>query len=88
VRPAFLGGFSPLESEPGPVGALRVWKREQDDAWVPMNGPALRLFRFHVGWLWYRTLSRRRVHPSDLSASADNQSRVWLELFVIGVNSA
>lgn len=26
---------------------------------VPMNGPALRLFRFHVGWLWYRALSRR-----------------------------
>jgi hypothetical protein len=36
-----------------------VWKREQDDAWVPMNGPVLRLFRFHVGWLWYRMLSRR-----------------------------
>lgn len=26
---------------------------------VPMNGPALALFRFRVGWLWHRTLSRR-----------------------------
>jgi RNA-directed DNA polymerase len=26
---------------------------------VPMNGPALTLFRFEVGWLWHRVLSRR-----------------------------
>jgi RNA-directed DNA polymerase len=26
---------------------------------VPMNAPALRLFRFQVGWLWHRALSRR-----------------------------
>jgi group II intron reverse transcriptase/maturase len=26
---------------------------------VPMNTPALRLFRFQVGWLWHRALSRR-----------------------------
>ena len=26
---------------------------------VPMNTPALRRFRFHVGQLWHRTLSRR-----------------------------
>jgi RNA-directed DNA polymerase len=26
---------------------------------VPMNGPALFLFRFQVGWLWQRALSRR-----------------------------
>jgi group II intron reverse transcriptase/maturase len=26
---------------------------------VPMNGPALRVFRSQVGWLWYRVLSRR-----------------------------
>ena len=26
---------------------------------VPMNKPALKLFRFQVGWLWHRTLSRR-----------------------------
>jgi hypothetical protein len=26
---------------------------------VPMNGPALRLFRFQVGGLWYRALQRR-----------------------------
>jgi group II intron reverse transcriptase/maturase len=26
---------------------------------VPMNSPALKLFRFRVGWLWHRALSRR-----------------------------
>jgi len=26
---------------------------------VPMNNPALHLFRFQVGWLWHRALSRR-----------------------------
>jgi len=26
---------------------------------VPSNGPALYLFRFQVGWLWHRSLSRR-----------------------------
>ena len=26
---------------------------------VPMNVPALHLFRFQVGWLWHRALSRR-----------------------------
>lgn len=26
---------------------------------VPMNQPALHLFRFQVGWLWHRALSRR-----------------------------
>jgi RNA-directed DNA polymerase len=26
---------------------------------VPMNGPALHIFRFRVGWLWHRALSRR-----------------------------
>ena len=26
---------------------------------VPMNTPALKLFRFQVGWLWHRALSRR-----------------------------
>jgi RNA-directed DNA polymerase len=26
---------------------------------VPMNKPALVLFRFRVGWLWHRSLSRR-----------------------------
>jgi RNA-directed DNA polymerase len=26
---------------------------------VPMNVPALRSFRYQVGWLWYRTLRRR-----------------------------
>jgi len=26
---------------------------------VPMNGPALYVFRSQVGWLWHRTLSRR-----------------------------
>src|SRR5215471_2556624 len=26
---------------------------------VPMNLPALMAFRYQVGWLWYRTLTRR-----------------------------
>ena len=26
---------------------------------VPMNQPALALFRFRIGWLWHRSLSRR-----------------------------
>jgi len=26
---------------------------------VPMNKPALHIFRFQVGWLWQRALSRR-----------------------------
>jgi RNA-directed DNA polymerase len=26
---------------------------------VPMNGPAIALFRFRVGWLWHRALARR-----------------------------
>jgi RNA-directed DNA polymerase len=26
---------------------------------VPMNAPALHIFRFQVGWLWHRALSRR-----------------------------
>ena len=26
---------------------------------VPMNAPALHIFRFQVGWLWHRVLSRR-----------------------------
>jgi RNA-directed DNA polymerase len=26
---------------------------------VPLNGPALFVFRFRVGWLWYRALARR-----------------------------
>ena len=26
---------------------------------VPMNAPALHIFRFQIGWLWHRALSRR-----------------------------
>jgi len=26
---------------------------------VPMNGPAIGMFRFQVGWLWHRALARR-----------------------------
>ena len=26
---------------------------------VPMNGPAISMFRFQVGWLWHRALARR-----------------------------
>ena len=31
---------------------------------VPMNAPALNLFRFQVGWLWHRALSRRSQNGS------------------------
>jgi hypothetical protein len=34
---------------------------------VPMNGPALRLFRFHVGWLWYpHAVAAQPEYPPEL----------------------
>jgi group II intron reverse transcriptase/maturase len=47
---------------------------------VPMNGQALFLFRFRVGWLWYRALSRR---SQTGRVSWDRMSRLidrWLPL--------
>jgi RNA-directed DNA polymerase len=47
-----------------PVPAVGKWLRTVIDGHcryygVPMNSPALRLFRFRIGWLWQRALSRR-----------------------------
>ncbi len=47
-----------------PIPEVGQWLRSVVDGHiryygVPMNGPALRSFRSQVGWLWYRTLSRR-----------------------------
>src|SRR6185295_11145329 len=47
-----------------PVPAVGKWLRSVVGGHlryygVPMNGPALNLFRFQVGRLWHRTLSRR-----------------------------
>ena len=50
---------------------------------VPMNGPALLLFRFQVGRLWHRTLSRRsqngRVRWNRMRRLIDywSSSGVW-----------
>ncbi len=47
-----------------PIPAVGTWLRSVVGGHiryygVPMNGPALRRFRFQVGWLWQRALSRR-----------------------------
>lgn len=47
-----------------PVPEVGRWLRSVVDGHiryygVPMNTPALHLFRFRVGWLWHRALSRR-----------------------------
>ena len=47
-----------------PIPAVGQWLRSVVEGHiryygVPMNGPALRLFRFQVGGLWYRALKRR-----------------------------
>ena len=47
-----------------PVPEVGKWLRTVIDGHcryygVPMNSPALRLFRFRIGWLWQRALSRR-----------------------------
>jgi len=47
-----------------PVPEVGQWLRSVVDGHnryygVPMNDPALHLFRLQVGWLWYRALSRR-----------------------------
>ena len=48
-----------------PIPAVGAWLRSVVGGHiryygVPMNGPALHRFRFQVGWLWHRALSRRR----------------------------
>lgn len=47
-----------------PIPEVGTWLRSVVDGHiryygVPMNGPALSMFRFQVGWLWHRALSRR-----------------------------
>ncbi len=47
-----------------PIPAVGTWLRAVVGGHiryygVPMNTPALHVFRFQVGWLWQRTLSRR-----------------------------
>jgi hypothetical protein len=50
-----------------PIPAVGTWLRAVGGGHiryygVPMNSPALHLFRFQVGWLWHRALSRRSQH--------------------------
>ena len=47
-----------------PIPAVGTWLRQVVGGHiryygVPMNGPALSMFRFQVGWLWHRALARR-----------------------------
>jgi RNA-directed DNA polymerase len=66
-----------------PIPAVGTWLRSVVGGHVryygvPMNGPALLLFRFQVGRLWHRTLSRRsqngRVHWNRMRRLIDR----WL----------
>jgi RNA-directed DNA polymerase len=45
---------------------------------VPMNTPALAIFRFQVGWLWQRTLSRRGQNGRVLWDRMRRLIRRWL----------
>jgi RNA-directed DNA polymerase len=47
---------------------------------VPMNMPALTMFRFRVGWLWQRTLSRRSQNGRVLWDRMRRLIRRWLPL--------
>jgi RNA-directed DNA polymerase len=47
---------------------------------VPMNTPALRLFRFQVGWLWHRVLSRRSQNGRVLWDRMRRLLTRWLPL--------
>jgi group II intron reverse transcriptase/maturase len=47
-----------------PIPVVGTWLRQVVSGHVryygvPMNSPAIALFRFQVGWLWYRALARR-----------------------------
>jgi hypothetical protein len=47
-----------------PIPAVGTWLRQVVGGHiryygVPMNSPAIALFRFQVGWLWHRALARR-----------------------------
>jgi group II intron reverse transcriptase/maturase len=45
---------------------------------VPMNGPALSVFRFQVGWLWHRALSRRSQNGRVLWDRMRRLIKRWL----------
>ena len=47
---------------------------------VPMNTPALRTFRVHVGWLWLRTLRRRGQRHRLTWARMQRLIERWLPL--------
>ena len=47
---------------------------------VPMNNPALALFRFRVGWLWHRSLSRRSQNGRVLWDRMRRLITRWLPL--------
>src|SRR6266705_5759596 len=47
---------------------------------VPMNTPALKLFRFQVGWLWHRALSRRSQNGRVLWDRMRRLINRWLPL--------
>jgi len=47
---------------------------------VPMNHKALRLFRFRVGWLWHRSLSRRSHNGRILWDRMRRLINRWLPL--------
>jgi RNA-directed DNA polymerase len=47
---------------------------------VPMNTPALRIFRFQVGWLWHRALSRRSQNGRVLCDRMRRLITRWLPL--------
>jgi hypothetical protein len=47
---------------------------------VPMNRPALALFRFRVGWLWHRALSRRSQNGRVLWNRMRRLITRWLPL--------
>jgi RNA-directed DNA polymerase len=47
---------------------------------VPMNQPALTLFRFRVGWLWHRSLSRRSQNGRVLWDRMRRLITRWLPL--------
>jgi RNA-directed DNA polymerase len=47
-----------------PIPVVGAWLRQVVSGHVryygvPMNGPAIGMFRFRVGWLWHRALARR-----------------------------
>jgi group II intron reverse transcriptase/maturase len=47
---------------------------------VPMNQPALAMFRFRVGWYWHRSLSRRSQNGRVLWARMRRLITRWLPL--------